>query len=247
MTDRTGSGTGREPDREAAAPRPAGGGSTRRRTVIGLTAALALAGAGAAVALTGTPGGGTPPPQPPAVAAPATTAHPTSPQPPGTAAPHPTAAHVLPASLPVSLDIPAIGVHTTLLSLGRNADGTVEVPWQPLQAGWYNNSPTPGQLGASVILGHVDSHETGPAVFYRLGALTAGARISVTRADGTTATFATNAVRAFPKDDFPTLDIYSTTDDRPQLRLITCGNWDPESRSYLGNIVAFATLADTTG
>ncbi len=244
MTDGTGPGTRPEPDPEAAAPRPAGGG-TRRRTIIGLATAMALAGAGAAVALTGVSSGSPPPPQPPAVAAPATAAHPTAPKPPGQPAPRPSTGHVLPASVPVSLDIPAIGVHTTLLALGRNTDGTVQVPWKPLKAGWYKNSPTPGQLGASVILGHVDSKETGPAVFYRLGALKAGTRITVTRTDGTAAAFITNSVRAFPKDDFPTLDVYSTTADQPQLRLITCGNWDPKTRTYLGNIVAFATLADT--
>ncbi|MEV6008593.1 class F sortase [Streptomyces sp. NPDC051976] len=148
--------------------------------------------------------------------------------------------------MPVSLNIPAIGVHTTLLSLGRNTDGIVQVPWQPLKAGWYRNSPTPGQLGASVILGHVDSEQTGPAVFYRLGALTPGTRITITRADGTTATFITEMVREYPKNHFPTLDVYTTTSDQPQLRLITCGNWNPRTHSYLGNTVAFATLTATT-
>ncbi|MEU3460357.1 class F sortase [Streptomyces sp. NPDC006733] len=241
MTGGTVPGSDPEPDPDVAAPRQAGGGP-RRRTLIGLTAALALAGAGAAVALTGASGGSAPPPQPPAVAAPSPTAPATAPPPPSTGAARPAAGRVFPASAPVSLDIPAIGVHSALLSLDRNPDGTVQVPWKPLQAGWYQHSPTPGQLGASVILGHVDSKETGPAVFYRLGALRTGARISVTRADGTTATFTTDAVRAFPKDAFPTLDVYSTTADQPQLRLITCGNWDPKTRTYLGNIVAYATL-----
>src|ERR1035441_8493941 len=31
-------------------------------------------------------------------------------------------------SLPVSVDIPAIGVHSDLLSLGVNSDGTIQVP-----------------------------------------------------------------------------------------------------------------------
>ncbi|NEA73834.1 class F sortase [Streptomyces sp. SID13588] len=246
MTQRTGPGTSPEPDSEAAAPRPAGGG-TRRHTILGVTAALVLAGAGGAVALTGASSGSGPPPQPPAAAAQAITAHPTSPQPPSSPAPPRASSHILPASAPVSLDIPAIGVRTTLLSLGRSTDGTVQVPWQPLKAGWYKDSPTPGQLGASVILGHVDSKETGPAVFYQLGALKPGARITVTRTDGTTATFTTDIVRAYPKDHFPTLDVYTTTADRPQLRLITCGNWDPATHTYLGNIVAYATLTDTAG
>ncbi|MGW2835422.1 class F sortase [Streptomyces sp. NPDC001286] len=152
---------------------------------------------------------------------------------------------MLPASVPVRLDIPAIDVHTTLLRLGRNADGTVEVPRKPLEAGWYQHSPTPGQLGASVILGHVDAEATGPAVFYRLGALAIGTRITVTRADGTAAVFTTDAIREYPKDHFPTLKVYSTTSSTPQLRLITCGNWDARKHSYLGNTVAFASLNPT--
>ncbi|MCZ4124044.1 class F sortase [Streptomyces sp. H39-S7] len=241
MTDRSASGTRPTPAGEVAAPRTAGGGT--RRTIVGLTAALALAASAATVFLTGTSSNQAPPPQPPVAAAPAV---PAVPSPPGKPVPRPVGGHVLPASAPVSLDIPAIGVHTTLLGLGLNADGTVQVPWKPLKAGWYKNSPTPGQLGASVILGHVDSKETGPAVFYRLGALTPGTPITITRADATTATFTTNAVRAYPKDNFPTLDVYSTTVDQPQLRLITCGNWDAETRTYLGNIVAYATLTHTS-
>ena len=50
-------------------------------------------------------------------------------------------------SMPVSVDIPAIGVHSELLRLGVNADGTVQVP--PLttsadEAAWLRYSATPG-------------------------------------------------------------------------------------------------------
>ena len=50
-------------------------------------------------------------------------------------------------SIPVSVDIPAIGVHSELLRLGVNADGTVQVP--PLtsstdEAAWLKYSATPG-------------------------------------------------------------------------------------------------------
>ncbi|MDJ0341019.1 class F sortase [Streptomyces sp. H10-C2] len=226
---------------EGAAPYHAGGGH-RRRTVVGLAAALALAAGAITVSLTGHGAGAGPPPQPAVAASQSTQATPARPTPPDPSTPAASTGNVLPASLPVTLDVPAIGVHTSLLELGRNTDGTVQVPWQPLKAGWYKGSPTPGQLGASVILGHVDSKETGPAVFYRLGALTPGTRITVTRADRTIATFTTDTVREYPKDHFPTLDVYSTTADQPQLRLITCGNWDARTHSYLGNIVASATL-----
>ena len=40
--------------------------------------------------------------------------------------------------------------------LGLNADQTIQVPpvEQPMQAGWYDKAPTPGEIGPAVILGH---------------------------------------------------------------------------------------------
>ncbi|WP_108252833.1 class F sortase [Planctomonas deserti] len=152
----------------------------------------------------------------------------------------------LPESLPTRLTVPSIGVDTDLMQLGKNPDGTVEVP--PLgvdsPAGWYRNSPTPGELGPSVLLGHVDA-AAGPSVFYRLGELTAGAEVTVTREDGTTAVFAVDRTERYPKADFPTLEVYGNTDDS-QLRLITCGGaFDRSIGHYVDNIVVYATLVSS--
>ncbi len=102
-------------------------------------------------------------------------------------------------SLPVSVDIPAIGVHSGLLRLGVNPDGTIQVPslfGRADEAAWYKYSVTPGQYGASVIEGHVDSRQ-GPAVFFRLGALRPGNRVEVRLADGVTAVFRVTGVRQY--------------------------------------------------
>ena len=135
-------------------------------------------------------------------------------------------------------------MNTDLLQLGLNPDHSVQVP--PLsrhsEAGWYRYSPTPGQLGPSVILGHVDSAEYGPAVFFRLGALRPGHTLSITRADHTTAVFRIDRVVSYPKDHFPTLEVYGNT-NTAALRLITCGGkFDPSTRNYESNIVAYASL-----
>jgi sortase (surface protein transpeptidase) len=148
---------------------------------------------------------------------------------------------------PVSVAIPGIDVRSDLLRLGVNGDGTVEVP--PLaeddQAGWYEPGPAPGAVGPAVILGHVDSAEWGPGVFFDLGALQSGDEVTVTRADGSVAVFAVDRVERHRKDDFPTIEVYGNTDDA-QLRLITCGGaFDPEARSYEDNVIAFATLVGT--
>jgi hypothetical protein len=156
------------------------------------------------------------------------------------------AALTLPASPPTRLAVPAIGVDSALMQLGKNPDGTVEVP--PLgddsPAGWYRGSPTPGELGPSVMLGHVDT-AAGPSVFYRLGELTAGNEVTVTREDGTAAVFSVDRVERYPKADFPTLQVYGNTNDS-QLRLITCGGaFDRSIGHYVDNIVVYASLVSS--
>jgi hypothetical protein len=147
-------------------------------------------------------------------------------------------------SLPVSVDIPAIGVHSQLLRLGVNANGTIQVPSLTTsadEAAWFKYSATPGEIGASVIEGHVDSYQ-GPAVFFRLGALHPGDTIDVTLADGVTAIFRVTGVRKYPKAEFPANTIYGST-HYAALRLITCGGvFDYATGHYLSSTVVFASL-----
>jgi hypothetical protein len=193
-------------------------------------------------------------PQPPPSAAGTYAAEPNHPAaPPSTSArPNPgLAVHgpVLPKSTPTHLSIPAIGAEADLIQLGLNADRTLQVP--PLgdksKAGWYRNSPAPGQLGPSILLGHVDSAKTGAGAFFELGALRRGDTVSVRRSDNTVAVFRVDAVAKYPKDHFPTLTVYGNT-DHAALRLITCGGkFDFSAHSYESNIVAFASLVSAHG
>ena len=147
-------------------------------------------------------------------------------------------------STPVSIEIPAIGVHSVLLSLGVKPDGTMQVPplhRRPNAAGWYRYSVTPGQIGTSVIEGHVDSDQ-GPAVFFRLGALRPGDLVNVRLADGMTGVFRVTGVRQYSKAKFPAKTLYRAT-RFAGLRLITCGGaFDYATSQYLSSIVVFAFL-----
>ena len=66
------------------------------------------------------------------------------------------------------IEIAAIGVRAPVIRLGLNRDGTLEVPTDFGDTGWWTGGPRPGERGPAVIAGHVDSR-TGPAVFFRLG------------------------------------------------------------------------------
>jgi hypothetical protein len=151
-----------------------------------------------------------------------------------------------PTAVPVRLQIPAIGVDTGLLRLGKAKDGTVDVPSGPHRwdmAGWYagEGGTRPGDPGSAVVLGHVDSR-SGPAVFYRVRELRRGDRVEVTTADGTVFRFSVDRVEQYPKTRFPTADVYYPT-LTPKLRLVTCGgSFDRASHHYRSNVIAFATL-----
>jgi Sortase domain len=145
------------------------------------------------------------------------------------------------AARPAWLSIPSIGVRTSLINLGENKDGTLQVPVTTTVAGWFAGGPRPGAVGSAIIAGHVDS-KTGPGIFFWLRALHRGDRIYVGRADGTMAVFTVTGVRKFAKDAFPTSAVYGPVPD-PELRLITCGGvFDRARGSYLSNVVVFARL-----
>ncbi|MFG2132730.1 class F sortase [Streptomyces sp. NPDC048751] len=159
------------------------------------------------------------------------------------ARPSPNAAHALARSVPVRLRIPAIGVDTPVMRLGLAPDGSVQVP--PItahdQAGWYGHSPTPGQVGPSVILGHATVGAYGDGVFHDLARLRRGDRIAARLGNGTTAQFTVHTVRTVAKAAFPTQEVYGDV-NRPELRLITCGG-PRTGDGYRDNVIVFAALS----
>lgn len=167
-----------------------------------------------------------------------TSTPPTQPQPHQPAQPTPV------GQPPARLTIDRIGVAAPVVDLGLTDDGTLEDPTEWDDAGWYSGGPAPGDRGPAVIAGHVDS-TTGPAVFYRLAELVPGDEIEVTSDNGTRSSFVVDRLERWPKDQFPTQQVYGLTEG-PELRLITCGgSFDDESGHYQDNIVVYATMSTT--
>jgi sortase (surface protein transpeptidase) len=151
----------------------------------------------------------------------------------------------LAASAPTRVTVPSISAESTLVPTGLQPDGSLEVPpvSEPMQASWFNGSPTPGEVGPSVILGHVNGNGQ-PGIFAELSKVVAGSEVLVDRADGRRAVFQVSRIVTIPKDSFPTDQVYNDTPN-PQLRLITCGgDYDRANRSYLSNVIVYADLVD---
>jgi sortase (surface protein transpeptidase) len=139
---------------------------------------------------------------------------------------------------PTRVRIPAIGVDSTLETLGLDAHRELEPPKDFGRAGWYAGGVAPGDKGPAIIAGHVDSR-TGPAVFFELHALRAGDLVEVDRG-GQTVTFRVTRTEQYPKNAFPSDRVYAPTPGA-ELRLITCGgSFDRNRGSYRDNIVVYA-------
>lgn len=143
-------------------------------------------------------------------------------------------------SVPLSLQIPAIGVNTKLVGLGLTKSGALDVTKSGFPASWYTGAPTPGQVGPAIIAGH-STWSKSPAVFYRLGSLRQNDLITVGRQDGSVATFRVTRVELYDKSNFPTKSVYGNI-DFAGLRLITCGGYSIYTGQNEKNIVVFAEL-----
>lgn len=186
-------------------------------------AALLLAGCSGPNATQAAEAGGAPP---------SPTASPTTPEEPATPPP-------VEIADPGQVRIPAIDVDATLIDLGLQPDGSMEVPDFGL-AGWYDEGPRPGEDGPAVVAAHVDSRQ-GPDVFFRLRDLAAGDEVTVTDENGQEHTFTVERIEQHDKDALPDDAIWGPTDG-PALRLITCGGvFDAASGHYRDNIIVFAT------
>ncbi|MFF8770250.1 class F sortase [Kitasatospora sp. NPDC015120] len=153
------------------------------------------------------------------------------------------AAPPLKRAKPTRLRIPQINVDAPFTELALNPAGQLDAPPPDDKnlVGWYRDGVSPGERGAAVVAGHVDTTK-GPAVFLLLSLMLPGNKVEVQRADGTVAVFAVDAVETFAKDAFPDQRVYGRTPDA-QLRLITCGGtYDKKRRDYLDNVVVFAHL-----
>jgi LPXTG-site transpeptidase (sortase) family protein len=143
---------------------------------------------------------------------------------------------------PIAIEIPAIGVDARVVNLGLNPDGTLEVPDEFSDTGWYRRSAEPGLNGPAVIVGHVDSF-TGPAVFSGLEQLRSGDLIRVTNSEGVFFVYQVQRGEWHEKNKFPTQGVYGATIGST-LRLITCGgDFDEQERRYLQNYIVFASLS----
>jgi LPXTG-site transpeptidase (sortase) family protein len=139
------------------------------------------------------------------------------------------------------LVIPSIEVDAPIVVVGQDGSGVLETPDNGWDVGWYDFSAVPGQPGNSVMTGHVDYYDIGPAVFWRLRDLGPGDEAQVHLADdGGVVIYEVTQVESYDAGTAPVEDIMGPTSD-DVLTLITCTGWfNPSIREYDHRLVVRA-------
>ena len=139
---------------------------------------------------------------------------------------------VMHGALPERLVVPSIGVDAPVVALGLDEEGLMVSPNGPHPVGWYTFSPTPGNPGNTVLSGHRDWRTGVTGVFWRLGELVPGDRLSVVLADGNEVTYEVVLSVLVGPDDMPVGEIVGQTQEEI-ITLITCeGAFDPATKEY---------------
>ncbi|MDO8557329.1 MAG: sortase [Candidatus Jorgensenbacteria bacterium] len=144
---------------------------------------------------------------------------------------------------PVRLKIPKLNIDAGFQYNGLKSDGTMEIPNNVTDVGWFTGSPRPGEKGSSIVTGHVAQIRGGimtkPGVFSNLSELKIGDKLYVLNDKGESIAFVVRESRVYDPTADAT-DIFTPGDGGIHLNLITCeGSWNPEKLSYTQRLVVF--------
>ncbi|MFA6365440.1 MAG: sortase [Candidatus Paceibacterota bacterium] len=145
--------------------------------------------------------------------------------------------------LPIRIAIPKINVDAKFQYNGLASDGTMEIPNNVIDVGWFTGSVHPGEKGVAIVTGHVAQIRGGvltkPGVFKNLSELRAGDRLYVTNDKKETITFVVRESHLYdPAAD--ATSVFTSGDNGSHLNLITCeGTWNSVKQSYSQRLVIF--------
>lgn len=148
-----------------------------------------------------------------------------------------------PRIVPTRIAIDDLYIDVPVRPVGLEDDGQLEIP-DETEVGWYRYGAVPGRSGATVLAGHVTWNRTnGP--FWLLRDLEPGALIDVELEDGSVRTYEAVERAVYGKDELPRNRIWRNTGDET-LVLITCGgDYNPDIRRYLENVVVYAAPVES--
>jgi len=149
------------------------------------------------------------------------------------------------SSLPSLLIIPSLNISAHVQYVGVNAQGNMRAPSNFTDVAWYELGTVPGQLGSSVIDGHVDNGLGLDGVFKHLDELKVGDDVYIQMQNGGKLHFVVSDIETYQYQDVPLQMLFSRS-DAARLNLITCeGTWVPSGDTYDHRIVIYTKLVNS--
>ena len=134
---------------------------------------------------------------------------------------------------PKKLLIESIKVNINLGPVSVAEDGSLDVPKNWNEGGWYRKASRPGEEGNIIINAHYDDNYGRPAAFWSLNKVKEGELVKVIDAFGKTYTYKVTETFYLDIKDPNRLDIFDSVDGISHITLITCGGvWDPRYGTY---------------
>ncbi len=144
---------------------------------------------------------------------------------------------------PKYLRLPTIRAEGYIQAVGVDQHHQIAVPTNIHLAGWFSSAVVPGDLGLSIIDGHLDGR-SGPGIFASLGQLKSGDTFTIDLANGLARKFQVKTVRSLPIADAAAALFSQTPGVSRQLNLITCGGIFKASTGYDHRVVVTAQSSD---
>lgn len=145
----------------------------------------------------------------------------------------------------IALRIPTVNIKVNVISVGVDANGSMETPRNWSEAGWYKKGARPGENGNLILNGHYDSSTGNAAAFYTLRNVKVGAKIEVTDAFDKTYVYEVTQMFYVNVTDPDRLNIFKSDNTLNEITLITCGGvWDYVSHNYSKRLVVKGTLVN---
>lgn len=142
---------------------------------------------------------------------------------------------------PVRISIPSIGVDGCIQQVGIDQYGDIAVPTNVGVAGWYVNSPMPGNTGVSIIDGHVQGRYR-DGIFAQLPDVEIGADIIIEDATGSRRVFLVQEGTSVPVEAAQQELFRKLDDTDSQLTLITCSGDIDDADQFSERHIVHAVL-----
>jgi sortase A len=143
--------------------------------------------------------------------------------------------------LPRFFNVEKLGLHARVRRLGVGNNNILKAPANIFDVGWYDGSAKPGENGTVVLDGHV-SGPTKRGVFYNIGTLQKGDKVSIERGDGKMINYSVTGTEVYDNDKVDMAKVMTTSvPGKAAMNFMTCtGRFNVRTNQYEQRVVVFA-------